>query len=141
MGCGPENPASLGARFRIDGDRIRGTVTFDERQVGAPGFAHGGAVAAVMDDLLGSVLLVLNRPAVTASLTVDFRAPAFLGRELTLEAWCDRIEGRKLHLLGVVYDGEDVIAEGRAMFLQVDLSHWEASGEPLPESWGRWGVS
>jgi acyl-coenzyme A thioesterase PaaI-like protein len=141
MGCGAENPDSLGVRVRFEDDRVHGTVMLDHRHGGAPGFAHGGALSAVMDDLLGNVLIVIDRPGVTATKTVDFRGPALLGRTLRLEAWCERIDGRKLHLRGEIWDEETLVAEGRALFIHVDLSHWEASGHPLPASWQGWGDS
>jgi acyl-CoA thioesterase FadM len=58
---------------------------------------------------------------------------------LRLGAWCERIDGRKLHLRGEIHDGETLIAEGRALFIHVDVAHWEASGQPLPSSWQGWG--
>jgi acyl-coenzyme A thioesterase PaaI-like protein len=140
MGCGPANPSNLGVEAWLDEDRVRGTVPLDDRHAGAPGFAHGGAIAAIMDDLLGSVLLLVDRPAVTASLTVDFKAPALLGRDLVLEAWCEGIDGRKLDLRGEARQDGVLVAEARALFLQVDVSHWEASGRPLPAGWDTWGA-
>lgn len=140
MVCGPANPSNLGVEAWIDGDRVFGTVPLDDRHAGAPGFAHGGAIAAIMDDLLGSVLLLIDTPAVTASLTVDFKAPALLERRLELEAWCEGIDGRKLHLCGVARQDGVVVAEARSLFLQVDVSHWEASGRPLPAGWDTWGA-
>lgn len=139
MGCGPENPAGLGMRFRIDGDRVITQLTLDRRHEGSPGFAHGGALAAALDDLLGTVLIILERPAVTASLTVDYRTPALLHRPYALEARCDRIEGRKLHLAGTIKDGDTLVAEARALFLQVELGHFKRSGQPLPAAWESWG--
>lgn len=139
LGCGPENPASMGLQLRIDGERIVGTVRFDRRQEGAPGFAHGGAVATVLDDALGSLLIVLRRPAVTANLSVDYRHPAFLDHDLTVEAWVVGIEGRKFRLAGRVLDGETVVAEGEALFLEVDLEHFRRSGRELPGTWQSWG--
>ena len=139
MGCGPENPAGLGLQMRIDGDRVYGHVRFDRRQEGAPGIAHGGAVSTAIDDLMGTVLLIVNRPAVTVTLTVDFRAPTLLDRDLELEGWCERIDGRKLHLRSTVSDSGTVVAEGHAIFLEVDLEHFRRGGQPLPETWQRWG--
>lgn len=138
LGCGPENPAGMGLRMRIVDDRVLGKVTFDRRQEGAPGFAHGGAVSTVLDDALGSVLIVVGRPAVTASLTVDFRAPAFLDRDLEVEAWCERIDGRKLHLAGRLCDGPELVAEARALFVEVELEHFRRGGDRLPEAWEAW---
>lgn len=135
LGCGPENPASLNAKFYLDGDRVFGEVCFDRRQEGAPGLAHGGAISTVLDDALGTLLLVLRRPAVTARLAVNFRSPALLNRELRVEAWVDRIDGRKLHLAGRVLDGETVIAEADGLFLQVEIDHFQAGGENIPAEW------
>lgn len=138
LGCGSENPAGMGLRMQAAEDRILASVRFDRRQEGAPGIAHGGAVATVLDDALGSVLMLLRRPAVTANLNIDYRQPAYLGRELQVEASCTGIDGRKIHLHGVVRDGETTIAEARALFLGVDLEHFRRSGEPLPETWECW---
>jgi len=135
LGCGPENPASMGLKLRVAEERVLGRVRFDRRQEGAPGFAHGGAVATVLDDALGSVLIIVQRPAVTANLNIDFRSPAFLDRDLDVEAWCERIEGRKLHLTGRISDGDLTIAEGRALFIEVDIDHFRRGGRDLPLSW------
>lgn len=139
LGCGPDNPAGMGLRMRIERDRVFGVVHFDRRQEGAPGIAHGGAVATVLDDALGTVLILVERPAVTASLNVEFRAPALLDRDLMIEAWCERIDGRKLHLVGHLTDQEVLIAEARALFVQVDVDHFRQGGHPLPEAWANWG--
>lgn len=138
LGCGPENPASMGLELRIVGDRVRGRVRFDRRQEGAPGFAHGGAVATVLDDALGTVLVLVRRPAVTANLSVDFRAPAFLERDLEVEAWCDDVDGRKLQLAGRLIDSGEVVAEARGLFLEVEIDHFRRGGQPLPERWDTW---
>jgi acyl-coenzyme A thioesterase PaaI-like protein len=124
MGCGADNPATLGLDVTFLSDHVRASVTFDDRHVGAPGHAHGGAVAAAFDDVLGQVLVVLDRPAVTASLTVEFLAPALLGRRLDLRASVERTDGRKLHLAGQMRDGEFLVAEARGLFLQISPSHW-----------------
>lgn len=141
LGCGPANPCGMGLELRVENDHVRGRVTFDRRQEGAPGIAHGGAVATVIDDALGTLLVVLRRPAVTANLNLDFRAPALLGRVLDVEAWTERTDGRKLHLAGRLLDGEQVIAEAQALFLEVDLEHFRRGGHPLPEGWTTWGVA
>jgi acyl-coenzyme A thioesterase PaaI-like protein len=133
IGCGRENPGSIGLRFVAHGERVRATCTFDERHQGAPGFVHGGSLATAIDDTVGTLLVLLRRPAVTARLEVDYRSPAFLGREMALEAWAERIEGRKLHLAATVHDGETLVAEGRALFLAVSLEHF-AQGGTLPDT-------
>jgi acyl-coenzyme A thioesterase PaaI-like protein len=139
LGCGQENAAGLHMRMRKDGDHVRTALVFDRRHEGAPGFAHGGAVATAIDDLFGGLLLVIEKPAVTASLTVDYRSPALLGRTLELDGWCESVDGRKLDLRGTIHDGSTLVAEGRALFLAVDVEHFASAGRPLPDGWKAWG--
>ena len=65
FGCGPNNPCGLGLHAWRDGEEVRGHVVFAEHHSGAPGFAHGGAVATALDDCLGFLLYVIGQPAVT----------------------------------------------------------------------------
>ncbi len=125
----------MGLRLWLDGERVRGEVTLDRRHEGAPGFAHGGAVATVLDDALGTLLAVLRRPAVTAKLDVDYRRPAFLGRRFTVETWVERSDGRKLWLSGEMREGEELVAEAHALFLAVSIEHF---AEGIGESADRW---
>lgn len=115
--------------------RVVASLTFDHRQEGAPGLAHGGAVATVLDDVLGSVLLAHRRPAVTARLTVDYVRPVVLGRELRAEAWLVELDGRKAHLAGYVADGQELLAEAQGLFVCVTASHFEAAGAAVPAEW------
>jgi acyl-coenzyme A thioesterase PaaI-like protein len=137
-GCGPENPGSLGLRFHIIEDHVHSALRLDQRHEGAPGFVHGGAVATALDDTLGTLLLVLRRPAVTARLEVDYRTPVFLHTDYTVESWVERIDGRKLHLAAVIRDADrTTVAEAQALFLEVDMAHFSQGGATPPEHW-RW---
>jgi acyl-coenzyme A thioesterase PaaI-like protein len=135
LGCGDANPASPPLRMRLHDNRVVGEVTFDRRHEGAPGFAHGGAVAVILDDALGTLLMIFRRPAVTARLEVDYRSPVFLHRRLDVEAWVERVEGRKLHLRGKVLDEGRVLAEGFAIFVEVPPEHFLKGGAKPPEAW------
>lgn len=139
FGCGPENPSSMGLRMRIDEGRVVGSICFAPHHEGGPGLAHGGAVAAAFDDLLGAVPSAHRLPAVTASLTVEFRAPAVLGPTLELEAHLERRDGRKLYTRGTMHDGATLLAEAHGLFIVVDLDHFRRSGQPLPDAWSTWG--
>lgn len=134
LGCGPDNPCSLGLQFFRDGDRVHARFTLDARHEGAPGFAHGGALATALDDAVGSLLYVVKRYAVTAKLEVNYRRPAFVGRTFDVEARVDEIDGRKLWFVAELREGDEVIADARALFLEVDASHF-ARGGGLPDVW------
>lgn len=138
FGCGPDNRAWIGLRMRVDGDDVRAELVFDERHQGAPGLAHGGAVAAALDDLFGGVLVMLEAPAVTANLNVDFRAPVPLGEQLALSACCTGSNGRKLTFYATVEQNGRLLAEATALFVRVDLAHFEAASAPVPDAWNAW---
>ncbi|MRH90853.1 PaaI family thioesterase [Nocardia sp. SYP-A9097] len=124
FGCGPSNPASPRIVFERRGDTVRGTFTMDERHQGAPGVAHGGIVAAALDEASGSILMPLRQPAVTVKLDVNFRSPARLGRELVVTSQLSARKGRKLFIDSVLTDGETVIATGYAIFVEVPQQHF-----------------
>src|SRR3954471_2371340 len=129
LGCGPDNPATLGLRMRPESDGVAGTVAFNAVHEGAPGFAHGGAVAAALDDALGMLLMRLRRPAVTRRLQGRYERPCFVGRRYEVTARCERTEGRKLWLTSELRDGDQRVAHGHALFIVVDAEHF-LQGDP-----------
>jgi uncharacterized protein (TIGR00369 family) len=125
MGCGAENPASLHLQARWAGeDAIEGEIRFGALHEGAPGFAHGGAVAAALDEALGALQSMMGRVAVTRRLEVDYLRPAYTERVYRVRARCERIEGRKLWLEGALGDGAQDVATARGLFIEVDAEHF-----------------
>lgn len=124
FGCGGEHPTGLHIRMSGGGDRVEGHFVVGEHHQGAPGLAHGGVVAAAMDEGMGFVLYLLGSPAVTAHLEVDFRRPVPVGSRLDLAGRIDRVEGRKIFvsMTGTV-DGT-VAVESKALFLMVGVEHF-----------------
>src|SRR3954471_18325070 len=129
LGCGPDNPASLGLRMRPDGEGVAGGVGFGTQHEGAPGFAHGGAVATVLDDALGMLLMRLRKPAVTRRLEVDYVRPCFIGRRYAVSATCEKADGRKLWLAAELRENDEVVATARGLFICVDDEHF-LQGDP-----------
>ncbi len=126
MVCGVDAPASpLLERWHVRaGDRIGTRVRFDARHQGAPAYAHGGAVAAVLDDAMGYVSFLVQRIFVTAHLGVDYRRPVLLGADYDVVAWCEGVDGRKLQLASELRDDDGVVAESRGLFIAVDVEHF-----------------
>jgi acyl-coenzyme A thioesterase PaaI-like protein len=125
LGCGPDNPDGFHLQVIGDGDRVRAEHVFDRRHVGGPGVAHGGAVAAVLDDLCGFVPFVLGRVAVTRHLGVDYHAPVVLGVPYTLTAWLLRHDGRKLFIRAEGHAaGGELAFSADGLFLEVDTAHF-----------------
>ncbi len=64
FGCGPEAQAGLHLEVQLVDDEVVAEYVFGDLHSGAPGIAHGGTVAALVDDLLGYALyLVRGRAA------------------------------------------------------------------------------
>lgn len=119
--CGREHPAGLRIAFVWTSDRrVQGRFAFRPEHEGPPGRAHGGLVALALDDAMSMPIHGGGRFALTGRLEVDFRAAAPIGRELVVEAWIDREEGRKLHLRGALRDGETTIATGAALYVAAE---------------------
>lgn len=76
FGCGPDREDGLRVRcFRTE-QGVASPILIARRYEGPPGAAHGGIVAAYLDEVLGaSVLRATGRVAVTGELTVRYVAP------------------------------------------------------------------
>jgi acyl-coenzyme A thioesterase PaaI-like protein len=102
---------------------------FDERHQGGPGFAHGGMVAAALDEACGLLATWYRFPTVTARIFVRYRKPVEINTELLVRARLESERGRRLRIRGEIVDGDDVLAEARAAFIHVPLSHFLATPE------------
>jgi acyl-coenzyme A thioesterase PaaI-like protein len=100
----------------VQDGRLLGRVTFGQFYAGANGAVHGGALPLFFDEAL-SRLANFDGITRTAFLKVDYRQVTPVGRELRVEAWLDRVEGRKRFVNGALYDGDDVTAEATSLFV------------------------
>ena len=110
---------------------------FDERHQGGPGLAHGGMVAAALDEACGLLATWYRFPTVTARIFVRYRRPVEINAELLIRARLESERGRRLRVRGEIVDGGDVLAEARAAFLHVPLSHFLATpeGRAAADTW------
>ncbi len=87
FGCSPSNDAGLHLGFRRHGDEIRGKYTIADRFHGAPGIAHGGIVATILDEFSCAAAVFLRGTRVmTGELTVRYEAPCPVEAELEISA-------------------------------------------------------
>lgn len=123
---GLANPLSPPVEFEYAGDRVIGRVTFGAAYEGPPGCVHGGYVAAVFDELLGSAQSLSGDQGMTAHLEVDYRSPTPLGQELMLEGWLDRRGGRKIYARGTIHAAGVLTAEAEGLFIAFDRAKFQA---------------
>lgn len=100
-------------------DRVEARATFGIAHEGAPGCVHGGIVAAVFDEVLSFTQPAKGQPGVTASLTIHYRAPTPLHRELIFEAELAKTEGRKIFARGRCRAGDVITAEAEALYVRI----------------------
>jgi len=130
-GCGPNNPAGLHLRVVRTITGVEAVHSFSDAQVGAPGIAHGGAVALAFDDLFGFALYTVGSLAVTRSLTIEYQAPFRLHHPYTFRAQVADREGRRLLLHADAWDDTGRKAgSATATFVVVEPRHFAASTEP-----------
>jgi acyl-coenzyme A thioesterase PaaI-like protein len=131
-GCGPSNTCGFGLHaIAEEGEAVRAELTFDGRFRGAPGLAHGGAIAAAVDDLFGLVLVRVLVPAVTVELSVSYRRPVHLDEPCRLRAEVVGREGRDLDLRATVEQHHEVKVEAQGRFRIISPERMANRYEPL----------
>jgi acyl-coenzyme A thioesterase PaaI-like protein len=98
--CGRDNAVGLKVRWDQDAGRneLRGKVTIPDCFNGYPGVAHGGVVAAVLDETAGRAILIdggFDDLMVTARLEVTYRQPTPTGVALVAVGRLVSREGRR----------------------------------------------
>ena len=117
---GGANPLGLGAYLWRDGDQAVMEVTLGAAFEGAPGRAHGGIVAALIDETMGLVLSIHGTMAFTAQLDISYRAATPVRVPLTSRAWLESQSGRKMRMRAVVTANGETLAEATSLFLAID---------------------
>lgn len=119
--AGKLNAAAPPLHMSVDGDRLRGEVTLNATYEGAPMTVHGGVVSALFDEMLGNAQRVARIAGYTGTISVRFNAPTPTYTPLVLEAWVDRIEGRKIFLAGTLHANDTCTAQAEGIFIRPRL--------------------
>jgi acyl-coenzyme A thioesterase PaaI-like protein len=123
FGCGQANlfGLQLEAEPAPEGG-VTGRFFVKQDHQGAPGYAHGGVIAAALDEAMGLAVHSQGTHAVAGRLEVDLVAPAPVGSFVRLDARVEKVEGSKLHLVAraVGEDGAE-LAAGRGVFVESPL--------------------
>lgn len=115
---GPENAIAppLVLRGCSDGS-VTGTVTLTIPYQGPPRHVHGGVTALLLDHTLGVANSWAGKDGMTASLTLRYHRPTPLFRPLTVTARQERCDGRKIHTVGRILDGDDLCVSAEGLFI------------------------
>jgi acyl-coenzyme A thioesterase PaaI-like protein len=115
---GEASPLSPRLDWQIVDNGIEAHGTFGAAYEGPPSFVHGGWIACAFDEVLGIANIEAGHPGMTARLTIQYRRPTPLFREVRFRAWVDRLEGRRILSKAELYDGDTLCAEADGIFVQ-----------------------
>ncbi len=116
---GRGNPLALPVVFEVHDGVVHGRATFTPPFCGPPNHVHGGVVALVFDELLGTVNVANGLGAMTGTLTIRYRRPTPLHQEVRMEGRSTGVDGRKVYAEGKMWHGDLLLAEAVGIFIQV----------------------
>lgn len=117
-----------------DGANLMARVWFGPGAQGPPGHAHGGSIASVLDEVMGSAAWVAGHIALAGELIVRFRSMLPVGTLCIVKAEVATVEGRKVRTRGEVRSREgELFAEGEAIFVTVPPSRLGTLAETSDE--------
>jgi acyl-coenzyme A thioesterase PaaI-like protein len=99
---------------------IRGRVTFDYQYEGPPTCVHGGVIAELFDEMLGSANIIANQAGMTGTLTIRYHKPTPLLAPLDLVARLTGRERRKIFAWGGIYHNGELTAEANGIFIEMN---------------------
>ncbi len=113
-----------GDRFRVryyldPAGHLKAKIWFGPETEGPPGHAHGGSMAAVMDEVLGLAAWAAGYPIVVGNLNVSFRNLLPLQKVVTVETKVVSAEGRKIMVHGRIYCDKSTYAAGECLCITI----------------------
>ena len=105
--------------FKDQQQALRARIWFGPETEGPPGHAHGGSMAAVLDEVLGLAAWTAGYPVVVGNLNVSFRNLLPLEQVVTVESEVVSAEGRKVMVHGRICSGETVFAEAECLCITI----------------------
>jgi acyl-coenzyme A thioesterase PaaI-like protein len=115
---GEASPLSPRLDWDVVDDHVEARGTFSAAYEGPPGFVHGGIIALAFDEILGIANISAGHPGMTGTLTIKYRRPTPLFRELHFTAWVERVEGRRIITKGEVSTDGQLTAQAEGVFVQ-----------------------
>jgi len=107
--------------LRRSDNNLVGEVWFGPGAEGPPGHAHGGSIAAVLDEAMGIGAWMAGHKVVAAQLVTNFRRMIALNTEAFVEAVVSNVEGRKVMMRARLLDDEgELLADAEGVFVVLE---------------------
>ncbi|HVS14332.1 MAG TPA: PaaI family thioesterase [Thermoanaerobaculia bacterium] len=148
--CGRDNPHGLRLRFALEGQRVSTRCRLHRDYNGFLDRAHGGVVAALLDETMGwATALIGRRFTYTVELAVRYRLPVPLEQGLEVAGWVVRHTPRLSFAAGELARGDGgervVLATATGKFMAVseqdsrriaDALIYDPGDLRLADTWG-----
>ena len=119
IGDRSENRFRVKYYVRLSDRRFFGKIFFGKGTQGPPGHAHGGSMAAVLDEAMGFAAWIAGQTVVAARIVVEYMEMLPVNTVVTVEAWVEGIEGRKVNTVAKLYAGDTVFASAKGLFINI----------------------
>jgi acyl-coenzyme A thioesterase PaaI-like protein/putative sterol carrier protein len=116
FGCSTTNPDSLRMRWRLDGENLVAEVTLRDGLDGPPAHAHGGIIAAVLDEAMAAHAQHLVPLSVTTELSVRYQRLVPLGVPLLVVSSLTESSLASTRFRAVIVRDGCELAKGTARF-------------------------
>ncbi|MFZ2949554.1 MAG: PaaI family thioesterase [Desulfuromonadaceae bacterium] len=115
-----------GDRFRVryyrdEEQHLKARVWFGLETEGPPGHAHGGSMAAVLDEVLGLAAWAAGYSIVVGNLNTSFRNLLPLKKVVTVETKIISAEGRKILVHGRIFCEKTTYAVGECLCITIPV--------------------
>ena len=134
---GEASPMSPRIDWEVVDGRCHARGVFSAQYEGPPGYVHGGMVALAFDEILGIVNIANGSPGMTGTLSIRYRKPTPLYREVRFEAWVEHVEGRRVRSRAELHAGDTLCAEADGLFIQPRPEVAEMYFSPTPDQTDR----
>jgi len=121
FGCSSQNASGLQLAFKRKDDELHSEYVIADRFHGAPGVAHGGIVASILDEISCAAVFFLRGPhVVTGELTVRYSKPCPVETPLHFHARIvDETHRRYAVVEADAWSGDVVLARSTGRFFYV----------------------
>jgi acyl-coenzyme A thioesterase PaaI-like protein len=115
---------------RPEDNAVVGKAWFGPGAIGVPGHAHGGSIAALLDQIMGMACWLHGHMILAAKMEVQFRNKLAIGTVASFEAWLERTDGKKLYPRARLISSEGIVfSESTGLFIKVSPDKFAELGK------------
>lgn len=136
--CGLKNPVGLKLAFYDNGlDEVRCDYSIPAEYNGYPGVAHGGIVAAILDEVIGRVSMIGDRNhfMMTVKMEVKYRQPVPVETPLVIIGRLVKMRGRLAQAMGEVRLPDGAVAAQAELTLADLQEQFRVNGDLEALGW------